>query len=193
MISYMELQPFQLVNPAAKSDGKKDSSLLWTAVSFAVLVALFFVFFTYNSRNQPLPSGYSAHDIYSGQAVSLRDYRGSVIILTSWATWCMDCKEELAALESLWNSERERGLVVIAVNLDAVEADERIANMVARYDLTYPVWRDPENVFFSTFNTPGIPTTVLLDRQGVVMRAWVGPVDFVSADFKSEIEAVLTR
>lgn len=158
-----------------------------------MVVAFFFVFFTYNSGKKPLPSEYSARDIQNEYSVSLSQYRGSAIVLMSWATWCMDCEEELTALEQLWKSEQEHGLVVIAVNLDAVEANERIETMVSQYELTYPVWRDPENVFFATFNAPGIPTTVLLNKQGTVVRAWVGPVDFDARDVREEIDALLTQ
>lgn len=186
----MDRQPFQF---AVIQGEKKVSVLFWAGISFLVVVTLFFILFTYNSGRRPAPSNYSARDIHNEQTVSLGEYRGSAIVLMSWATWCMDCKEELTALEKLWKSERERGLVVIAVNLDSVNANERIEAMVNGYDLTYPVWRDPENNFFSTFNAPGIPTTVLLDKQRVVKRAWVGPVDFDSGDVKAEIEAAIAE
>ena len=187
----MKLQPSQSTRAAGKSGEKNASPLFWAGVTLLAVVAFLFMFFTYNSAKKPLPSEYSAQDIHSGQSVSLSEYRGSAIVLMSWAIWCMDCEEELAALENLWISERERGLVVIAVNLDSLNAGELIEEMVNEYDLTYPNWRDPENVFFSTFNAPGIPTTVLLNKQGTVLRAWVGPIDFESADVKSEIEAAL--
>lgn len=186
-------QPLQSLRGADENGEKHASALFWAGIALLMVVAFLFVFFTYNSGKKPLPSEYSAKEIHSGQPVSLSEYRGSAIVLMSWATWCMDCKEELAALESLWVSEQEQGLVVIAVNLDTVEANERIEVMVNGYDLTYPVWRDPENIFYSTFNAPGIPTTVLLDKQGTVVRAWVGPVDFDSEDVKSEIEAALEQ
>lgn len=175
---------------AGDREEKKFPSLLWVGVCVMV-VSILFMFFAYKSGKTPPPSEYSAREIFSDKPISLTDYRGSAIILMSWATWCMDCEEELAALEQLWNSEQGRGLVVVAVNLDGVEANERIERMVTQYQLTYPVWRDPENVFFSTFNTPGIPTTVLLDRHGMVLRAWVGPVDFNSINVRSEIETAL--
>jgi peroxiredoxin len=187
----MKPQPFQAIRAAGESGKENASPLFWAGVALLMVVAFFFVFFSYNSGKKPLPSEYSARDIQNEHSVSLSQYRGSAIVLMSWATWCMDCEDELAALERLWVSEQAQGLVVIAVNLDAVEANERIENMVSQYHLTYPVWRDPENVFFATFNAPGIPTTVLLDKQGTVVRAWVGPVDFGDAKVKLEIEKAM--
>ena len=184
-------QPLQSLRVADENGEKHASPLFWAGAALLMVVAFLFMFFTYNSEKKPLPSEYSANDIHGGQPVSLSDYHGSAIVLMSWATWCMDCEDELAALERLWVSEQAQGLVVIAVNLDAVEANERIEEMVEQYDLTYPIWRDPQNVFFSTFNAPGIPTTVLLDKQGTVVRAWVGPVDFEARDVREDIEAVL--
>lgn len=189
----MKTQPFQSFRSVGESGKESASPLFWSGVALLMVAAFFFVFFTYNSGKKPLPSEYSASDIQTGQSVSLSQYRGSAIVLMSWATWCMDCEEELTALEQLWKSEQEHGLVVIAVNLDAVEANERIETMVSQYELTYPVWRDPENVFFATFNAPGIPTTVLLNKQGTVVRAWVGPVDFDARDVREEIDALLTQ
>ncbi len=189
----MKTQPLQSFRVADESGKENASPLFWAGVVLLMVAAFFFVFFTYNSRKKPLPSEYSARDIQNEHSVSLSQYRGSAIVLMSWATWCMDCEEELTALEQLWKSELGRGLVVIAVNLDAVEANERIEMMVSQYELTYPVWRDPENVFFATFNAPGIPTTVLLDKLGAVRRAWVGPVDFDSAAVQAEIEAALAQ
>lgn len=186
-------QPPQSLRGADENGEKHASALFWAGIALLMVAAFLFMFFTYNSGKNPLPSEYSAKEIHSGQPVSLSEYRGSAIVLMSWATWCMDCEDELTALERLWVSEQEHGLVVIAVNLDALDANERIETIVNGYDLTYPVWRDPENIFYSTFNAPGIPTTVLLDKQGTVVRAWVGPVDFDSEDVKAEIEAVIAE
>lgn len=182
------------IDGADGSSEKKEigSSVIWFGIAIFIGVTFIFIFL-FGNEKKPTPSNYAARDLYSGQEVSLNQYRGSAIVLMSWATWCMDCKEELAALELLWNAEHERGLVVIAINLDAAGASHRIETMVNGYDLTYPVWRDPENIFYSTFNAPGIPTTVLLDKQGTVVRAWVGPVDFDSEDVKAEIEFVIAE
>ena len=189
----MKSQSFRVADLAFKSDEKKHSLLLW-GIIFILGVCVFYLFsLGYGARKVPLPYEYSAQDLYSGKAVSLSQYRDSAVVLMSWATWCMDCKDELAALERLWDSMHERGLVVIAVNLDAVEANKQIEDMVNQYDLSYPIWRDPENTFFSTFNAPGIPTTVLLDKQGTVVRAWVGPVDFEVWDVREDIEDVLVQ
>ena len=187
----MKNQVMQLDKDADSNENKKRISILtWIGRAFLAGIALFFILF-FGTERKPLPSEYAARDLYSGQDVSLSDYQGSAVVLMSWATWCMDCKEELSALELLWNSERERGLVVVAVNLDAAGANHRIDTMVSQYQLTYPVWRDPENTFYSTFNAPGIPTTVLMDKQGTVLRAWVGPVDFNDAKVKLEIERAM--
>ena len=179
------------LNLFKERENVNSPALYWVGVLVGILVVFIFIFLLHGSSNVDLPSEYSAKDIFSDQTVSLHDYHGSAVVVMSWATWCMDCKEELTALERLWVSEQERGLIVIAVNLDSIKANERIKSMVTQYELTYPVWRDPENTFYSTFNSPGIPTTVLLDKQGTVLRAWVGPVDFNDAKVKLEIERAM--
>jgi len=189
----MDVQPAQLHTSMSKETRTKEAVFILGAFSLAVLAAILSASFFNQDSKKPVPSEYSALSLYDHQVVSLQEYRGSTIMLMSWATWCMDCKQELTALEKLWHSEQGQGLVVIAVNLDTVEANERIKDMVDQYHLTYPIWRDPQNNFFATFNAPGIPTTVLLDKQGTVVRAWVGPVDFEARDVRDEIEAVLAE
>ncbi len=162
-------------------------------VSAILIFALYIVLRIYGEGRIPMPADYSARDLRSGQTVFLNKYRGSVIVIMGWASWCMDCQEELAGLERLWVSQRDRGLMVLCVNLDKAESDQRIDSLMSQYSLSYPVWRDPENEFASIFYAPAIPTTVLMDKNNKVIRSWVGPVDFDSDDFISEIEAALSQ
>ncbi|HNB41345.1 MAG TPA: redoxin domain-containing protein, partial [Anaerolineales bacterium] len=104
----MKTQPLQPFRVADESGKENASPLFWAGVALLMVVAFFFVFFTYNSGKKPTPSEYSASDIQTRQSVSLSQYRGSAIVLMSWATWCMDCEEELTALEQLWKSELGR-------------------------------------------------------------------------------------
>lgn len=130
---------------------------------------------------------------FLSRRVSLVDYRGRPVLLTSWATWCVECRKELPPLVEAWQSRRERGLVVIAVNLDARGEAARVAEMIRSYSLGMPIWSDESGGYSAVFEAPGVPTSVLLDRNGVLVRRWIGRVDFRAEDVTKPIDSLLAR
>lgn len=140
----------------------------------------------------PAPSAYQATHLASGEKVALHDLRGKPVLLASWATWCAECKDEFPGLEALWQTKRAAGLMVIAVNVDGPGNSRPIRAQIEQYGLTMPVWRDAANHYAATFQALGVPTTVLLDRQGQVRKTWSGAVDFQSVEISAAINAVLT-
>ena len=138
------------------------------------------------------PTEYDAATL-EGARASVRDLRGEAVLLSSWATWCSECKDGLRSLERLWHERRGDGLTTVAVNLDARGIDRRVGPMVSSLGLTMPVWRDPDNAFASAFDAVGVPTSVLLDREGRVVRTWVGELDFRSEEVGMAVHEALTR
>lgn len=139
------------------------------------------------------PVEYAAVDVASGQRGSVADYRGSPVLLTSWATWCIECRHELPGLSKLWEAEKGNGLVVVAVNLDGPGQSRGLSAMIEGYSLTMPVWRDSANAYSATFRALGIPTSVLVDLQCRVAKVWPGSVDFQDPQVRAVIEAVLEK
>ncbi|MGD9997795.1 MAG: TlpA family protein disulfide reductase [Ilumatobacteraceae bacterium] len=121
---------------------------------------------------------YSATDLTTGAAVSVESLRGHPVLLVSWTTWCTECDEELSGLQEFAASSTSSGLEIVAVNLDAADVEDEIEAKVADHGLTTALWRDRRNEFKRVFGTLGVPTTVLLDRDGVVVGAFPGAVDF---------------
>lgn len=138
------------------------------------------------------PSDYDAATL-TGARASVSDLRGKAVLLSSWATWCSECKDGLRSLERLWHERRDDGLTTVAVNIDARGIDRRVGPMVSSLGLTMPVWRDPDNGFASAFDAVGVPTSVLLDREGRVVRTWVGELDFRSEEVGMAVHEALTR
>ena len=139
------------------------------------------------------PIEYWARELNTGQRVSLDEYRGQPVLLTSWATWCVECRKELPTLVDTWQSRRGRGLMVIAVNLDALGEEPRVSEMIRLYSLTMPVWSDEGNAYSSVFEAPGVPTSVLLDARGTLVKRWIGRVDFRADDVTKQIDSLLPR
>ncbi|HEX9385018.1 MAG TPA: redoxin domain-containing protein [Anaerolineales bacterium] len=110
-----------------------------------------------------------------GASHSLADYRGQVVLVNLWATWCPPCKEEMPALESFYNKHKEQGFVVVAVNDGDPTKD--VLQFVKDYKLTFPVWLDPTYIATEqAFKSLNLPTSFVIDRNGVVQLQWVGGI-----------------
>jgi cytochrome c biogenesis protein CcmG/thiol:disulfide interchange protein DsbE len=108
-------------------------------------------------------------------AETLDDYRGRVVVLNFWASWCEPCREESPLLQR-WHErmERERG-TVLGVDVQDVTDDAR--RFIAEYDLTYPMLRDGEGITREAFAIIGFPETFVIDRRGRIAAVKRGPVD----------------
>ena len=101
-----------------------------------------------------------------GANYRLSEYRGDVVMLVFWATWCGDCRAGLGDAERLWRTYRTAGLMALGVNLD--ERAEAAASFVHAADTTFPVVRDVNKTVSRAFAIDALPTVVLLDRTGKV-------------------------
>ena len=113
-----------------------------------------------------------------GKKVSLNDFRGKVVFLNFWATWCEGCRDEMPSMEKLYREFKGEGLEVVAVNVKDKRADALA--FYKKLQLTYPVVMDPEGELGLLYGAFGMPTTYLIDRKGVVLarlwgRAAIGP------------------
>ena len=111
-----------------------------------------------------------------GRKKRLTDYKGQVILLNFWATWCGPCKVEIPDFVQVYNQYRDRGLVVLGVlNLDE-PSEEQLRAFAAEHKMNYPVFRADDD--FAEANGPvyGLPTTLVIDRQGSVCARHMGLV-----------------
>ena len=116
-----------------------------------------------------------------GVSRSLAEYRGQVVLVNLWATWCPLCKEEMPALQSFYNEHRQQGFVVIAIN-DG-DPTEDVLQFVKDYQLTFPVWLDPSYIATEqAFKTLNLPSSFVIDRQGTIQLQWVGGISRAMLD-----------
>jgi cytochrome c-type biogenesis protein len=111
----------------------------------------------------------------SGDSVALVDLHGQVVMLNVWATWCIPCRKELPELEAMHKEYAARGLKVVGVSVDDGNADDDVKEFVERYGLTYTIVRDPGEEVSTLFFTPGVPSSFLIDRNGIVVWRHMGP------------------
>ena len=112
----------------------------------------------------------------AGDSIALADLRGQVVLLNVWATWCHPCREEIPALQRLHERMADSGLRIVGVSVDAGGEGERVAAFAREFGVTYDIWLDPDDRVSDTFYTLGVPTTLLIDRAGVVRWRHTGPV-----------------
>jgi peroxiredoxin len=115
----------------------------------------------------------------AGQPVRLRDLRGRVVLLNFWATWCVPCREEMPALETLSRELGPRGLTVVGVNFKEARGD--VEAFVRQHELRFPMVLDTDGRTSQLYQVFALPATFVIDRQGMLVgtvlgiRDWAGP------------------
>lgn len=113
----------------------------------------------------------------SGGTMRLADLRGKVILLNFWATWCVPCRTEMPALETLYQRHKEAGLVVLAINMDRLSS-AGLEAFVKEVAVTFPIVLDPAWSTARLYQVRGLPTTYLIDRAGNIVVREVGERDW---------------
>lgn len=108
-----------------------------------------------------------------GEKISLSDYRGKVVILNFWATWCPPCKAEVPGFVKMYNEHKDDGLVILGVSLDR-DGWQSVAPFIRNHQVSYPVVIGNRDVVDAYGNIQSIPTTFVLDKQGKIQRKYVG-------------------
>ena len=124
-----------------------------------------------------------------GQGVRLTDFRGKVILLNFWATWCPPCVEEMPSLNLAHERLNERGLVVLGISVD--ESREEYEAFLERMNIGFPTVRDPERQVSTLFGTAKYPETYLIDREGVVIRKYIGEVNWTQPEIFNYLSSLL--
>ena len=122
---------------------------------------------------------------------ALSDYRGKVVMLNFWATWCPPCRREMPSMQRLYEKYRERGLAVIAVN--QFESPDLVFEFTGRLSVvpTFPILFDRDSRVSEQYKVKGLPTTYLLDRQGRIHYRAIGGREFDHPEVEALIESLL--
>lgn len=103
---------------------------------------------------------------FDGSTVSLADYRGRVVLVNFWASWCVPCRIEAPVLEQTWRRYRDRGLVLVGINLWDKEPEARA--FLREFGITYPNARDEGGRVAIEYGVAGIPETIVIAPDGLV-------------------------
>jgi peroxiredoxin len=126
-----------------------------------------------------------------GTSFRLSDHRGHVVLVNFWATWCPPCREEMPALERLYRQHKDRGLVLVAVSIDA---DPKLVPPYVRASkLTFPVALDPKAEVANKYGVRALPSSFVVDRQGAMAALALGPRVWDNEASHSLVEALSRR
>jgi cytochrome c biogenesis protein CcmG/thiol:disulfide interchange protein DsbE len=112
----------------------------------------------------------------SDRKVSLEDFRGRVVVLNFWATWCPPCIEEMPSLVQMQQRMKGKGVEVVAVSVDADQSSYQ--NFLKAHNIDLLTVRDPDQKSNNLYGTFKFPETYIIDRQGVLRRKFIGAIDW---------------
>jgi peroxiredoxin len=127
-----------------------------------------------------------------GQVVRLSDYRGKVVFLNIWATWCGPCREEMPSMEKLYQEMKGEDFVILAVSIDALGA-AAVKPFMAELKLTFPALLDPQGAIRRLYNTTGVPESFILDKNGIVAAKIIGARNWASPDVVQAFKDLLQK
>lgn len=141
-----------------------------------------------NSQGKAAPA-FELKDL-DGKTVKLSDFKGKVVLLNFWATWCPPCREEIPDLIALQNKYRDKGLVVLGVSLDQ-KGPAPVKSFVGRMKINYPVVIGDEKTAMNYGGIQAIPTTFYIDRNGKIAGMQEGGAD--GKTFEQALQPLLEK
>ncbi|MEK7667832.1 MAG: TlpA disulfide reductase family protein [Gemmatimonadota bacterium] len=120
---------------------------------------------------------FTATDLSNGRVKTLADYRGQVVLLNVWATWCQPCRVEMPSMERLYQEFGPQGLKVVAVSIDEGGADV-VREFVREHNLTFEILHDPSRAIERIYQTTGVHESFVLNRNGNIVKKVIGAAEW---------------
>ena len=122
----------------------------------------------------------------AGKNVSLSSFRGKVVLLNFWATWCPPCRDEMPSFNKLYHELNKRGLEIIAVSTDGSVSG--VKSFVEKIKVDFPVLSDADRTISKQYRVFSMPTTFLIDKTGKIVDKFYGEYDWTEPETKGKIE-----
>jgi cytochrome c biogenesis protein CcmG/thiol:disulfide interchange protein DsbE len=164
--------------------------VLWGGLALLILVLGIGL---YRSQQGQVAVGEMAPDFeletFSGEVYRLSDYRGSVILVNFWASWCESCKPEARDLEQAYQDYLERGDVIF-LGVDYVDTEPEALAYLEEFGITYPNGPDLRTKISQAYRIRGVPETFVIDQEGRIVHVQIGPYLSLE-DIKNTIDPLL--
>jgi peroxiredoxin len=128
----------------------------------------------------------------NGKKVTLSEYSGKVILINFWATFCGPCKAEMPSLNSLFLEFKKDGLIVLAISTD--DSEKPVQSFIKEKNIAFSVLMDKDQeVYFDQYGVLGLPTSFIIDRDGVIVDKIRGERVWDAPDMKEKIRMFLSK
>ena len=123
----------------------------------------------------------------------LADYRGRVLMINVWATWCLPCRVEMPSIEALNKAYASKGLKILAVSVDDPGTDATIRAFVKQYGLTFEVLHDARGRISELYDISGYPETFIVGKDGIIRKKLMSATDWNSPDARALMDRLLSE
>ncbi|MBT3389622.1 MAG: TlpA family protein disulfide reductase [Chloroflexi bacterium] len=110
----------------------------------------------------------------NGVPVALEDYRGGIVLVNNWATWCPPCRAEMPELEAFFETHRDENFTLIGIS--AGDTASQVEEFIAQNGITFPMWLDADGAALRAFKNNSLPSSYVIDSTGTVRLAWTGAI-----------------
>lgn len=142
-------------------------------------------------KGNPRAPNFFLQDL-SGKKVELNHFKGKVVLLSFWATWCGPCKEEMPSKEVLHQMFKGENFILLTISVDYDEK-KKVKDFIDKHRYTFPVLIDPQCVTLDLFGIKGIPATILIDKNGRMVGRSIGPKDWKGPEIVSVLNFLLEK
>lgn len=127
----------------------------------------------------------------TGRTWSLGELKGQVVFVNFWASWCQPCLQEMPSMQALNSFLPDEGFVMLSILFN--DAPALAENIAERLNLTFPILIDPENSAARAYGLTGVPETYIIDKQGVLRKKFIGPVEWNSAAARQMVQQYINQ
>jgi peroxiredoxin len=178
------------------AEGKEKTSvnIIVVFVVIIVVVAVSLMMFGRSGKFEPVIAGKNAPDFklpdLDGKITALSDFKGKVVFLNFWATWCKPCEEEMPSMQMLYDDLKDEDFEMLAVSLDS-KGPGVTREFAKKYGLTFPILHDRKGKVKEIYKTTGVPETFIIDQNGIIAEKVRGPRDWSRAGSARVIYSLL--
>lgn len=142
--------------------------------------------------NDPAPN-FTIKDL-AGRDVTLSSFKGKVVLLNFWATWCLPCRDEMRSIETLYKAYKGKDLVILGVSIDIGPGSiSRVKDFVEKNRLSFTILTDPDIKVGTAYKVFALPTSILIDRKGKIIKRFIGDMDWADAEQRKNIDDTLSE
>lgn len=177
---------------------KKITTILILAFSLA---GIYFVAQQQEPKEAPVKKFLEKNDPYIAFSlpslkrgvIDTEKFKGKVIFINFWATWCAPCKEEMPSMQALYNKLNKKypnQFEMLAVNIDTQDVPLTVQMYVLDLKLNFPILLDTNGALKTKYNTTGVPETFIVDKNGKIFKTYIGAVDWSNLKIQKDIESL---